>query len=135
MWSEENPGLNIRDWLYVKDNCRAIWLTSQNGEEGNVYNIPGENEITNIDITKILLSYFGYEEDMIEKVPHREAHDFRYSILGHKIKRIGFKHNCLELKEELLRIVNWYKENENWWRPLKNYSPQNILVNSNFGWR
>jgi len=103
MWSEENPGLNVRDWLNVKDNCRAIWFISQNGEDGNIYNIPGENEKTNIEITKMILNHFGFSEEMIEKIPHRKAHDFRYSVLGHKLKK----------------IIEWYKENPYWWGPLK----------------
>jgi len=119
MWSEENKGLNVRDWLNVKDNCRAIWFASQNGENGNVYNIPGENEKTNLEITKIILNGFNLGEEMIEKVPHRKAHDFRYSILGHKIKKLGFQYSYLNLEEEIKKVVEWYKSNPTWWEPLK----------------
>lgn len=119
MWSEENPGLNVRDWLNVRDNCRAIWFASQNGQEGEVYNIPGENEKTNIEMTKIILNHFGCGEEMIEKVPHRKAHDFRYSILGDKLKRLGFRYEHQELGYEIKKVIEWYKENPNWWRPLK----------------
>ncbi|VVB83560.1 GDP-mannose 4,6-dehydratase [uncultured archaeon] len=119
MWSEENPGLNVRDWLNVKDNCRAIWFISKNGENGNIYNIPGENEKTNYEITKIILRYLGFGEEMIEKVPHRKAHDFRYSILGHKLKKLGFTYIHKNLEEEIEKVIEWYKNNPDWWRPLK----------------
>ncbi len=119
MWSEENPGLNERDWLHVEDNCRAIWFISQNGKIGDIYNIPGENEKTNIHMTKLLLNYFGLEEDMIEKVPHRKSHDFRYSVSGDKLRKLGFRHSHQDLEKEIRYVIEWYKINQNWWRPLK----------------
>jgi len=120
MWSEENPGLNIRDWLHVKDNCRAIWFVSQNSEPGEIYNIPGENEKTNIFMTRQLLKNFNLTEEMIEKIIHRKAHDFKYSISGDKLKSLGFKHLYKDdLENEIKNLINWYKDNENWWRPIK----------------
>ncbi|VVB78726.1 GDP-L-fucose synthase [uncultured archaeon] len=119
MWSEKNPGLNVRDWLHVEDNCRAIWYVSQNGNAGEVYNIPGDNERTNIDMTRKLLYYFGLPEELIEKVPHRSSHDFRYSISGDKLKALGFKHEHLALDHEVNRLCSWYENNPEWWRPLK----------------
>ncbi len=119
MWSEENPGLNVRDWLHVMDNCRAIWFVSKYGNVGEIYNIPGENEQTNIFMTKMLLSYFNYGDEMIEKVPHRKGHDFRYSIKGDKLKNLGFIYQHLDLQNEINELCRWYKENESWWRPLK----------------
>ncbi|MBI2043087.1 dTDP-glucose 4,6-dehydratase [Candidatus Pacearchaeota archaeon] len=119
MWSEENPGLNVRDWLHVKDNCRAIWFASQKGEDGEIYNIQGENEKTNIHTTYVLLKHLGLNEDMIEKIPHRKAHDFRYSVSGEKLKKLGFKHLHNDFENEIKKTIEWYKENANWWRPLK----------------
>ncbi len=119
MWSEENPGLNVRDWLNVKDNCRAIWFAAKNGNIGEIYNIPGENEKTNIHMTNLLLNNFGVGEEMIEKIPHRKAHDFRYSVSGEKLKNLGFLHKHNDLEEEIKNLVEWYKKNQNWWRPLK----------------
>jgi len=119
MWSKENQGLNVRDWLHVEDNCRAIWFISQKGKLGEVYNISGENEKTNIEMTKMLLKNFNYGEEMIEKIPHRKGHDFRYSISNKKLKQLGFKYKHLNLKKEITDLINWYKNNENWWRPLK----------------
>jgi dTDP-glucose 4,6-dehydratase len=119
MWSEENPGLNVRDWLNVEDNCRAIWFISQKGEPGQIYNIPGENEKTNMEITRKLLDYFGYGSEMIEKVKHRKAHDFRYSISGDKLKRLGFQYKYKDLDFEIKKLIEWYKNNKNWWINLK----------------
>ncbi len=119
MWSEKNPGLNVRDWLNVKDNCRAIWFVCQNGQNGEIYNIPGYNEKTNIYMTKKLLNYFNFGEEMIEKVEHRKAHDFKYSILGNKLKRLGFKYKYKDLDSELIKLIRWYQNNQEWWGKLK----------------
>jgi dTDP-glucose 4,6-dehydratase len=120
MWSEQNPGLNVRDWLYVLDNCRAIWHLAQHGKNGEIYNIPGNNERQNIEMTKILLDIFGVGEEMIEKISHRKGHDYRYSISGDKLKRTGFQYQHLNIKDELKNLAAWYKENADWWGPLKN---------------
>ncbi len=119
MWSQDNPGLNVRDWLHVDDNCRAIWFVSQNGLNGEAYNIPGENEKTNIEMTKMLLDYFGFGEEMIEKVPHRLGHDFRYSIAGDKLRLLGFKYEHKNLKKEINLLCQWYENNKSWWGQLK----------------
>jgi len=119
MWSLENPGKNTRDWIHVKDNCEAIWYAAINGEDGEIYNIPGMNEKTNIEITKYLLNEFGHGEEMIEKVPHRKAHDFRYSINGDKILQLGFRYEHKKLENELFSLIKWYKNNKSWWGPLK----------------
>ena len=119
MWSKENPGLNVRDWLHVNENCRAIWFVSQKGKNGEIYNIPGDNERTNAEMTKILLKNFGYGEEMIEKIQHRKAHDFRYSIKGDKLKKLGFEFKYKNLEHHLDEVIDWYVCNEDWWRPLK----------------
>ncbi len=119
MWSPDNPGLNVRDWLHVMDNCRAIWFISRYGNVGEIYNIPGENEQTNLFMTKMLLFYFNHGEEMIEKVAHRKGHDFRYSIKGDKLKSLGFIYQHWDLKKEINELCKWYQENESWWRPLK----------------
>ena len=119
MWSKDSPGTNIRDWLHVHDNCRAIWFISQNGKIGEIYNIPGDNEKTNIFMTKKLLKDFKMNTDMIQKVEHRLGHDFRYSIDGTKLKKLGFVYKHKNLNTELISLVKWYKKNQSWWRPLK----------------
>jgi dTDP-glucose 4,6-dehydratase len=118
MWSAENPGLNVRDWLHVEDNCRAIYHVLIEGEDGEVYNIPGENERRNIDITNMLLEEWGVGEEMIERIPHRAGHDFRYSINGDKLKTLGFEHRHTNLEREIEETVEWYRKNGNWWRRL-----------------
>ena len=119
MYSDENPGLNVRDWLNVKDNCRAIWLVANNGKLGEVYNISGKNERTNIEVTKMLLKHFNLGEEMIEKIPHRKAHDFKYSIKGDKLEKLGFQHKHHDLEKGISETANWYKENKAWWENLK----------------
>ncbi len=119
MWSEENPGLNIRDWLHVRDNCRAIWFAASKGKPGEIYNIPGHNEKQNIWMTKRLLEFFNLGEDMIEKIPHRKGHDFKYSIVGEKLKSLGFEYEHSNLSREISHLIGWYKANESWWRPIK----------------
>lgn len=119
MWSEENPGLNVRDWLHVEDNCRAIFYVIQHGKAGEIYNIVGGNERRNIDLTRFLLNQFGFGEEMIEKIPHRLGHDFRYSIDDGKLRALGFERRHGNLEEGLRETINWYRQNEAWWRPLK----------------
>ncbi len=119
MWSEENPGLNVRDWLHVHDNCRAIFHVAMNGKDGEIYNIPGNSERTNIEMTRLLLKHFGYGEEMIEKIQHRKGHDFRYSINGDKLKSLRFEYKHPTVEGELKSVIEWYKQNESWWRQLK----------------
>ena len=119
MCDKENPGLNVRDWLHVKDNCRAIWFLSQKGVNGEIYNISGDNEVTNTVLTEIILSCFGVGKECIDYVPHRLGHDFRYSINDSKLKELGFKHNHRDLNEGIKGVGEWYKENKDWWGPLK----------------
>jgi len=128
MWSNENPGLNIRDWLNVEDNCRAIWFISQNGKNREIYNIPGENEKTNIEMTKKLLNYLCYGEEMIEKIPHRKAHDFKYSIVGQKLKNLGFEYKHKDLDKEIEKLIEWYKNNKEWWKSLKEIKKEKTII-------
>jgi len=118
MWSDDNPGLNVRDWLHVEDNCRAIYLVLTKGKIGETYNIAGESERTNLEITKSLLFEFGLGEDMIERVPHRAGHDFRYSIDCKRLKDLGFMHKYKSIENGLKQTIDWYKKNEDWWGPL-----------------
>ena len=119
MWSPENPGLNVRDWLHVEDNCRAIWHLALNGNSGETYNIPGENERTNIEVARMILAHYGFQEDRITRSKHREKHDFRYSIDGTKLKQTGFQYTHLDLEKGIDELCTWYSTNSNWWRPLK----------------
>jgi len=111
-------GKNVRDWIYVKDNCEAIDFVSKKGEIGEIYNIGGGNEIENIELTKKILKEMGKDESYIKYVEDRLAHDFRYSLDCDKIHSLGWKskHN---FDEALKKTVQWYKNNEEWWRKLK----------------
>ncbi len=110
-------GENIREWLHVEDHAEAIDFVLQKGQLGETYLIQGE-ERTNLEVTRMLLQILGLDESMIEFVEHRLGHDFRYAISGEKLKNLGWerKHN---LEQDLPKIVEWFKENEWWWKPLK----------------
>ncbi|MAG21764.1 MAG: dTDP-glucose 4,6-dehydratase [Candidatus Diapherotrites archaeon] len=111
-------GLQIRDWLYVGDNCEGIKTVFEKGKLGEIYNIGGGNEIRNIDLTKMILEAMDKGEEMIEKVPDRIGHDFRYSLDCSKIeKELGWKPKK-SFEEGLKETVDWYKNNEQWWKPL-----------------
>lgn len=111
-------GKNIRDWLFVLDNCEAIDLVLHKGEPGQAYNIAGENERSNIEITKKLLELLGKDESHINYVQDRPGHDFRYSIDASKLKKIGWKPK-VNFEEGLKYTVEWYKNNRWWWEKLK----------------
>lgn len=112
-------GGNVRDWLYVIDHCRAIDFILQHGEPGGIYNIGGGAEKTNLEITKRILELLGNDEAMIEYVPDRKGHDFRYSLDFGKLRALGWQ-PAYTFDDALAATVAWYAENEWWWRPLKN---------------
>jgi dTDP-glucose 4,6-dehydratase len=111
-------GKNVRDWLYVIDNCEAIDAILQRGKDGETYNVGAGNEMQNIQITNLILELLDKPVSLIKKVPDRLGHDRRYSIDIEKIKKLGWKPKH-ELYEAMVKTVNWYKENENWWRHIK----------------
>jgi len=112
-------GLNIRDWLHVEDHCRGILLALEKGVAGRVYNIGGNNEWKNINIVKELIKIMGMYEDKIEFVADRLGHDLRYAIDATRIREeLGWKPKYT-FETGLPETVKWYKENENWWKPLK----------------
>lgn len=114
-------GENIREWLHVEDHASGIDCVLEKGKVGETYLIEGE-EKTNMEITKMLLAILGMNDSMIEYVDHRLGHDFRYAINGEKLKSLGWvrKHS---LAEDLPKIVEWFKINEWWWKPLKENRP------------
>ncbi len=111
-------GLNIRDWLYVEDNCEAIDLVLHEGKEGEVYNIGAKNELSNIEITRMVLDILGKDKEFIEYVSDRLGHDKRYSVDISKIKTLGWEPKY-DFKEALKLTVDWYKDNKWWWEKLK----------------
>jgi len=113
-------GKNVRDWLHVDDHCRGIYAVLMNGRSGEVYNIGGGRELTNNEITKIILKTMGTEESSIEYVEDRKGHDLRYSVDWAKINReLGYEPQ-VKFEDGLRETIQWYRDNEAWWKPLKN---------------
>ena len=113
-------GKNIRDWLHVDDHCRGIYAALMNGKSGEVYNIGGGRELTNLEITDLILKEMGADETVIEYVEDRNGHDFRYSVDWKKIHReLGYEPQ-VKFEDGLKETIQWYRDNEAWWKPLKN---------------
>ena len=111
-------GKNVRDWLYVLDNCEAVDVIMHDGVDGEVYNICGGSEKQNIEITKIILDLLEMDESMIEYVPDRLGHDRRYSMESGKIEQeLGWKAR-FGFEDAIRGTVEWYVENEGWWNEL-----------------
>jgi len=111
-------GLNVRDWLHVEDHCFGIDLVLRQGEVGEIYNIGGGNEITNRELTDRLIGLCGRDESAIDYVEDRLGHDRRYSIDCTKLRSIGWSTGH-DFAEGLENTVAWYRENRDWWEPLK----------------
>ncbi len=111
-------GGNVRDWLFVEDNCRAIDLVLEKGAPGEVYNIGGDNCLTNLEITSKVLSIMNKTEEHIERVNDRPGHDRRYALDSSKVKSLGWEGGS-DFESNIKNTVAWYRENENWWGPLK----------------
>ena len=103
-------GNNVRDWLYVEDNCEAIDLVLHKGQPGEIYNIGGGNELTNLEITRRILERLNKDENLIEHVSDRLGHDFRYSIDSSKIRNLGWKMDRT-FDDALGRTIDWYLNN------------------------
>lgn len=111
-------GLNVRDWLYVEDHCKAIDLVIHKGRIGEVYNIGGHNEMKNIDIVKLIVHALGKGEDLITYVTDRKGHDLRYAIDPTKIhNELGWLPET-KFANGIQKTITWYLENKNWWEPI-----------------
>ena len=118
-------GLNVRDWLYVEDHCRAIDLIIHNGTEGEVYNIGGHNEMKNIDIVKLICKELGKPESLIKYVTDRKGHDLRYAIDPTKIHdELGWLPET-SFNEGIKKTIKWYLDNQSWWEPIISGEYQN----------
>ena len=113
-------GMQIRDWLYVRDHCRAIEYVAKKGKKGEIYNVSGGNEIPNIEIVKKILSMLNRDESLIQHVEDRKGHDLRYSLNSEKIRNMGWRPE-VNLEEGLQKTVEWYLENKEWWNNLLKY--------------
>ncbi|UQZ84330.1 dTDP-glucose 4,6-dehydratase 2 [Paenibacillus konkukensis] len=108
-------GRNIRDWLHVIDHCAAIDLVLHEGLNGEVYNIGGHNERTNLEVVKTIIATLGKSEDLIEFVKDRLGHDKRYAIDPTKLEALGWKPN-FKFETGIAQTIQWYLDNEEWWQ-------------------
>jgi len=117
-------GRNVRDWLWMDDNCDGIWAALERGEPGEVYNLGGASERENIDVIRGILSALNKPETLIQYVDDRPGHDRRYAIDFSKAQReLGFSPKT-KFEDGLAKTVAWYQEHESWWRPLRDASFQ-----------
>jgi len=112
-------GLNVRDWLHVDDHCRGIYLALMKGQPGEIYNIGGGRELSNLELTNTILTLMKKSSSDIEYVSDRIGHDQRYSVDYTKIQNeLGFSPK-IQFEDGIESTIEWYKENETWWKPLK----------------
>ncbi len=113
-------GLNVRDWLYVEDHCRAIAAVLLNGNNGDTFLVGGVvKDFSNLDVVHLILDLMGKGEEMIEFVEDRKGHDRRYSVDWTKLHtELGWEPS-VTLEEGLEKTIQWYRDNEWWWKPLK----------------
>jgi dTDP-glucose 4,6-dehydratase len=115
-------GQNVRDWLHVDDHCRGIDVVIERGTPGEVYNVGGGNEVKNVDLTHRILTLTGRPESLITPVADRPGHDRRYALDTTKLRGLGWAPRE-RFEDGLAATVRWYRENEWWWRPIKEQDP------------
>lgn len=115
-------GLQERDWLHVTDHCRAVDMLIDAGTSGEVYNVGGGNHVRNIDLTRRILELVGKPESLIQPVVDRPGHDRRYSLDTSKLQALGWRPE-IAFDAGLGDTVAWYRQNESWWRPIKEKDP------------
>ncbi len=111
-------GMNVRDWCFVEDNCRGIDAVLHQGQIGEIYNIGGGNEKANLTITETILNHLNKPKSLMQFVEDRLGHDRRYSIETSKVAALGWK-PLHDFETAIAITIDWYKNNEWWWRPLK----------------
>jgi len=114
-------GLNVREWVHVDDHCRGIQLVLEKGQPGSVYHIAGDVELSNVELTRVLLECCGAGWDMVDKVQDRKGHDRRYSLDDSVLRGMGYAPR-IPFADGLKATVRWYQENRSWWEPLKRAS-------------
>jgi dTDP-glucose 4,6-dehydratase len=114
-------GLNVREWVHVDDHCRGIQLVLEKGQPGRVYHIAGDVELSNVELTRVLLECCGAGWDMVDKVQDRKGHDRRYSLDDSVLRGMGYAPQ-IPFADGLKATVRWYQENRSWWEPLKRAS-------------
>jgi dTDP-glucose 4,6-dehydratase len=111
-------GMQVRNWIFVEDFCRGIDLVLERGEPGQAYNVGGPDELPNIEVVRTILSLTGRDESLIEYVTDRLGHDRRYSLGSEKVRALGWEPQ-VRFADGLRRTVEWYRENEWWWSPIR----------------
>ena len=111
-------GLNVRDWLHVDDHCRGLETVIDKGQNGEVYNIGGGNEVRNVDLTNRILTLTGRPASLIKPVADRPGHDRRYALNTDKLRALGWQPS-VDFETGLAATVDWYRTHESWWRPIK----------------
>jgi len=114
-------GLNVRDWLYVEDHCRAVEAAVLKGRHGSVYNVGGGVELTNIEVARRILVALDASRELIQFVPDRPGHDRRYAMDSGLIRALGWEPET-PFAEGLKRTVRWYASNRSWWRKVRTRS-------------
>jgi dTDP-glucose 4,6-dehydratase len=110
-------GNQVRDWLFVEDNCEAIELVLEKGKNGEIYNIGGKQEFKNIEVVKMILKLMNKPESLIEFVKDRPGHDLRYSLDISKVEKLGWKPKT-RFEDGIKKTIEWYVKNEWWWKPI-----------------
>ena len=116
-------GGNVRSWVHADDHCRGIQLVLRDGEPGRVYHIGGSAELTNLELTRLLLERCGAGWDKVTRVPDRKGHDRRYSLDDARLRAMGYVPG-VPFAAGLTDVVRWYRENRSWWEPLKRMAGQ-----------
>jgi dTDP-glucose 4,6-dehydratase len=111
-------GMQVRNWLYVEDHCRALDLALREGVPGETYNIGGPDELPNLEVVRMILELTGRDESLIEHVTDRPGHDRRYSLSSDRIRGLGWQAE-VGFEEGLRRAVEWYRDNAWWWEPIR----------------
>jgi dTDP-glucose 4,6-dehydratase len=111
-------GLQVRDWIHVRDHAEGIWFAMEHGEAGQVYNVGGGNEWPNLEITRRILAHTGASDDLITYVEDRPGHDRRYALDTAKMRALGWAPQ-VDFDEGLASTVEWYRDGRPWWEPIK----------------
>jgi dTDP-glucose 4,6-dehydratase len=111
-------GMQVRNWLFVEDCCAAVDVVLERGEAGRTYNAGGPDELPNIDVVRQILELTGRDESLIDHVTDRPGHDRRYSLASDRLRELGWE-PAVGFAEGIERTVGWYRENEDWWGPIR----------------
>jgi dTDP-glucose 4,6-dehydratase len=122
-------GKNVRTWLHVDDHCRGIQLALRNGHPGEVYHVAGDVELSNIELTRMVLDRCGAGWRMVRHVADRKGHDFRYSLNDSKLRGLGYAPG-ISFGPGLTATVRWYTEHRDWWQPLKDATNARLRVST-----